>query len=141
METIALGRRPRTYFSDECARLFGKKPRYYDCIPEKIAGCDVMVTASGFSTEMGYEIYLRDATKNAEKMWNTMLEAGKKHNLKVIAPGHHRRIEAGMMSYGQDIDIEVGREWQWRGFTSLLLGKRILEWGHCEEPSLFAHKL
>lgn len=93
------------------------KLKYYDCIPEKINGCDVMITVSGFSTEMGYEIYLRDATINAEKMWNTMLEAGKKHNLKVIAPGHNRRIEAGMMSYGQDIDIEVnpyecGLGWQ-----------------------------
>jgi len=46
-----------------------------------------------------------------------MLEAGEKHNLKVIAPGHHRRIEAGILSYGQDFDIEVnpyecGMGWQ-----------------------------
>lgn len=93
------------------------KMKYYDCIPETVNGCEVMVTASGFSTELGYEIYLRDATKNAEKMWETILEAGKKHNLKVIAPGHHRRIEAGLMSYNQDIDIEVnpyecGLGWQ-----------------------------
>ena len=58
----------------------------------------MVVTASGFSTELGYEIYLRDATKNAEKMWNTLLEAGKKHSLKVVAVGMQRRIEAGMMS-------------------------------------------
>jgi len=93
------------------------KMKYYDCIPEKVNGCDVMVTASGFSTELGYEIYLRDATLNAEKMWNHILEVGKKHNLKVIAPGHHRRIEAGLMSYMQDIDWEVnpyecGLGWQ-----------------------------
>ena len=66
---------------------------------------------------MGFEIYLKDATVNAEKMWNTMLEAGKKHNLKVIAPGHHRRIEAGILSYGADFDIETnpyecGLGWQ-----------------------------
>ena len=52
-----------------------------------------------------------------DKMWNTMLEAGKKHNLKVIAPGHHRRIEAGILSYGADFDIETnpyecGLGWQ-----------------------------
>jgi len=93
------------------------KMKYYDCIPAKVNGCDVMVTASGFSTELGYEIYLRDATVNAEKMWNHILEVGEKHNLKVIAPGHHRRIEAGLMSYMQDIDWEVnpyecGLGWQ-----------------------------
>jgi aminomethyltransferase len=91
--------------------------KYYDCLPVKINGCDAMVTASGFSTELGYEIYLRDATINAEKMWNYVLEKGKKHHLKVIAPGHHRRIEAGLMSHGQDIDIEInpyecGMGWQ-----------------------------
>lgn len=42
---------------------------------------------------------------------------GKKHNLHVIAPGHHRRIEAGILSYGQDFDIETnpfecGLGWQ-----------------------------
>jgi len=93
------------------------KMKYYDCIPAKVNGCDVMVTASGFSTELGYEIYLRDAIPNAEKMWNHILDVGQKHNLKVIAPGHHRRIEAGLMSYMQDIDWEVnpyecGLGWQ-----------------------------
>ena len=31
-------------------------------------------------------------------------EAGKKHNLMVIAPAHHRRIQAGILSWGQDMD-------------------------------------
>jgi len=93
------------------------KMKYYDMIHAEANGFKCVISASGFSTELGYEIYLHDATINAEKMWNTMLEAGKKHNLKVIAPGHHRRIEAGLLSYGQDIDIEVnpyqcGLGWQ-----------------------------
>jgi aminomethyltransferase len=104
------------------ADLFGAdspvtKMSYYDCVWEKINGVDCVISASGFSTELGYEIYLCDATPNAEKMWNKVLEVGKKHNLKVIAPGHHRRIEAGLMSYGADIDIECnpyecGMGWQ-----------------------------
>ena len=36
-----------------------------------------------------------------------MLEAGKAHQLSVIAPGHQRRIQAGIMSWGQDIDHET----------------------------------
>jgi aminomethyltransferase len=91
--------------------------KYYDCLPVEFNGVKAMVTASGFSTELGYEIYLRDATRDSEKMWNYVLEKGEKHNLKVIAPGHHRRIEAGLMSYNQDLDWEVnpyecGLGWQ-----------------------------
>jgi len=37
-------------------------------------------------------------------MWNAVLDAGKKHNLMVIAPAHHRRIQAGILSWGQDMD-------------------------------------
>ena len=36
-----------------------------------------------------------------------MLEAGKAHQLSVIAPGHQRRIQAGIMSWGQDIDHDT----------------------------------
>jgi len=105
--------------------------KYYDMIHAEIAGCPVVISASGFSTELGYEIYLHDATKNAEKMWNAILEAGKKHNLKVIAPGHHRRIEAGILSYNQDIDIEVnpyecGLGWQVDLTKDAFVGKDAL---------------
>jgi len=116
------------------ADVFGErvtKMKYYDMIHAEIDGAPCVISASGFSTELGYEIYLCDATKNAEKMWNTMLDAGLKHNLKVIAPGHHRRIEAGILSYGQDIDIEVnpyecGQGWQVDLTKDDFIGKKAL---------------
>jgi aminomethyltransferase len=46
-------------------------------------------------------------TENAEKLWYTVLDAGKAHKLRVIAPAHHRRIAAGILSWGQDIDQET----------------------------------
>lgn len=72
-----------------------------------IAGCPVIVSQSGFSGEKGYEIYLRDATLHAEAMWNAVLDAGRGHSLAVIAPAHHRRIAAGILSWGQDMDAET----------------------------------
>ena len=39
-------------------------------------------------------------------MWNAVLKAGKKHKLRVIAPAHHRRIQAGILSWGQDMDMQ-----------------------------------
>lgn len=80
---------------------------YYGLMAGKIAGHDVVISQSGFSGEKGYEIYLRDASLHAEDMWNAVLKAGKAHNLMVIAPAHHRRIAAGILSWGQDMDFET----------------------------------
>lgn len=92
------------------ADLFGDAVRelpFYGLMEGKVAGCDVIVSQTGFSGEKGYEIYLRDATLHAEKMWDAVLAAGEKHQLMVIAPAHHRRIAAGILSWGQDIDQET----------------------------------
>ena len=80
---------------------------YYGLMEAKIAGCSVVVSQSGFSGEKGYEIYLRDATLHAERLWSAVLGAGEAHRLMVIAPGHQRRIQAGILSWGQDMDHET----------------------------------
>ncbi|UTV29508.1 glycine cleavage T C-terminal barrel domain-containing protein [Photobacterium atrarenae] len=80
---------------------------YYGLMEAEIAGCDVVISQTGFTGEKGYEIYCRNVTENAEKLWYTVLEAGKAHNLRVIAPAHHRRIAAGILSWGQDVDQET----------------------------------
>jgi len=77
---------------------------FYGLAEAKVGGRDCVISQSGFSGEAGYEIYLRDATLYAEDMWNAVLDAGKKHSLMVIAPAHHRRIQAGILSWGQDMD-------------------------------------
>ena len=58
------------------------------------------------SSELVYEIYLRDGEKGNE-LWELIMEAGKKFNLQ---PGHTssiRRIEGGMLSYHADADINT----------------------------------
>ena len=77
---------------------------FYGLAEAKVGGRDCIISQSGFSGEAGYEIYLRDATLYADDMWNAVLESGKKHKLMVIAPAHHRRIQAGILSWGQDMD-------------------------------------
>ena len=79
---------------------------YYGLAKAKVGGRDCVISQSGFSGEAGYEIYLKNATKYADDMWNAVLKAGKKHKLRVIAPAHHRRIQAGILSWGQDLDHE-----------------------------------
>ena len=90
--------------------LFGEAVRelpFYGLLEGQVAGRDVIVSQTGFTGEKGYEIYLKDATKHAEDMWYAVLAAGEPHNLRVIAPAHHRRIAAGILSWGQDVDQET----------------------------------
>jgi glycine cleavage system aminomethyltransferase T len=92
------------------ADLFGEAVRdipFYGLMAGQVAGRDVIVSQTGFTGEKGYEIYLRDATRYAEDLWYTVLKAGERHNLRVIAPAHHRRIAAGILSWGQDLDQET----------------------------------
>src|SRR5690625_3594896 len=104
---------------------------YYGLLESTINGCDVIISRTGFSGEEGYEIYLYDASVNAEKLWNDILKAGEAYNIKVIAPGHIRRIEAGILSYGQDMDLEtnpyqVGFDWQVDLNKENFIGKEAL---------------
>ncbi len=82
------------------------KMPYYGLAKAKVGGRPCVISQTGFSGEAGYEIYLYNATKYADDMWNAVLKAGKKHKLRVIAPAHHRRIQAGILSWGQDLDHE-----------------------------------
>ncbi|QKK03501.1 MAG: aminomethyl transferase family protein [Pseudomonadota bacterium] len=90
---------------------------YYGLMEAEINGVSVVISRTGFSGEVGYEVYVREATEHAEAIWDHLLEAGKPYSIMVIAPSHIRRLEAGILSYGQDMDIEtnpfeVGLDWQ-----------------------------
>ena len=80
---------------------------YYGLLEAEIAGVPVVVSRTGFSGEKGYEVYVRDATLNAEAVWHAIRGEGAAYGLQVIAPGHHRRIAAGILSWGQDMDSET----------------------------------
>ena len=100
---------------------------FYGLAEAKVGGRSCVISQSGFSGEAGYEIYLRNATLYAEDMWNAVLKAGKKHNLMVIAPAHHRRIQAGILSWGQDMDNEHNPFQCNLGYQVSLSGKGVWE--------------
>ena len=90
-------------------KMFGSHIReipYYGLIHETLNGHPVTISRTGFSAEVGFEIYLHNAMLHADDVWPYILEQGEEFNLGVIAPSHIRRIEAGILSYGQDMDIE-----------------------------------
>jgi len=80
---------------------------YYGLMEAEVNGRDVLVSQTGFSGEKGFEIYVKEASKYAEDVWDPVLAAVKDHGGMQIAPGHHRRIAAGILSWGQDMDHET----------------------------------
>jgi len=80
---------------------------YYGLMEAEVNGCEVLVSQTGFSGEKGFEIYVRDSVENAEAVWNPVMETVRDHGGDVIAPSHHRRIAAGILSWGQDMDHET----------------------------------
>ncbi len=112
---------------------------FYGLAAVTVGGKDCIISQTGFSGAAGFEIYLRDATLHADDMWNAVLDAGKKHNLMVIAPAHHRRIQAGILSWGQDMDnqhnpfqcnlgyqVSLSGKGEWKKSTDYV-GKQVLE--------------
>ena len=92
------------------ADIVGEKVReipYYGLMHAEIGGVPVVISQTGFTGEKGYEVYVYEATKNAEAVWYGIRGPGARYGLRVIAPAHHRRIAAGILSWGQDLDIET----------------------------------
>jgi aminomethyltransferase len=90
-------------------KLFGesiKDLKYYWLKEYDLDGIPLIISRTGWSSELGYEIYLRDGSKGNE-LYERIMEAGKNYGLK---PGHTssiRRIEGGMLSYHADADINT----------------------------------
>jgi glycine cleavage system aminomethyltransferase T len=91
---------------------------YYFMRPYEVDGMPVLVSRTGYTGELGYEIYLFDASRNGMRLWDAVLEAGRPHDLAVIGPCHIRRIEGGILAWGADMGLdtnpyEVGLGYDW----------------------------
>jgi glycine cleavage system aminomethyltransferase T len=93
---------------DVIASLFGESVsgiRYYRCVEAEVDGIPVVVSRTGWTGEVGFEIYLRDPARGDE-LWRLVEEAGRPYGIRAIAPSEARRIEAGIFNYGSDIRPE-----------------------------------
>jgi glycine cleavage system aminomethyltransferase T len=80
--------------------------KYYWLRELELDGIPLLVSRTGWSSELGYEIYLRDSA-HGDALWERIMATGLPFGLK---PGHTssiRRIEGGMLSYHADADIKT----------------------------------
>lgn len=90
----------RAAFGDAPAEL-----KYYRFMEYDWNGVPLVISRTGWSSELGYEIFLRDGSRGAE-LWEHLMKVGKPLGLN---PGHTssiRRIEAGMLSYQADMNLK-----------------------------------
>ncbi len=84
-------------FGDEVLDL-----RYYHWMKASVNGIDVVISRTGFSSEVGFEVYLL-GTERGDELWETIMAAGKPLGLAPGSPNRIRRIEGGVLDYGSDM--------------------------------------
>jgi aminomethyltransferase len=91
---------------------------FYHFVHGRIAGVDAIISRTGYTGELGFELYLPADKESSEKVWNAVIEAGEEFGIEPTGLGARDtlRMEMGYCLYGNDIDettntIEAGLGW------------------------------
>jgi len=106
---------------------------YYHFFIAKIADVEMIISRTGYTGELGYELYFKGNVETAEKVWNAIFEAGKEFEIQPTGLGARDslRLEMGFMLYGNDIDqttnpLEAGLGWITKLNKENFIGKEVL---------------
>jgi glycine cleavage system aminomethyltransferase T len=77
--------------------------KYYFFTRTQLDGIPVIVTRTGWTSEVGYEVYLLDASRGVD-LWERLMEAGRPYDIWPTGPSDIRRIEGGIFNWGADMD-------------------------------------
>ncbi|MBM4170526.1 MAG: glycine cleavage system aminomethyltransferase GcvT [Ignavibacteria bacterium] len=106
---------------------------YYHFTSTKIAGIELLISRTGYTGELGYELYFKGNESDARKVWNAVFEAGKEFEIQPVGLGARDslRLEMGFCLYGNDIDqttntLEAGLGWITKLKKPSFLGKEAL---------------
>jgi aminomethyltransferase len=91
---------------------------YYHFRIDRVAGVKMIVSRTGYTGELGYELYFKGDEETAAHVWNELFKAGKEYDIQPagLAARDSLRLEMGFCLYGNDIDettntIESGLGW------------------------------
>ena len=107
---------------------------YYTFLTLQIFDTKIIVSRTGYTGELGYELYFKGSTEIAESIWNKIFEAGKEINILPTGLGcrDSLRLEMGYCLYGNDIDstttvLEAGLGWITKLKKGEFIGREFLE--------------
>jgi aminomethyltransferase len=108
--------------------------QYYHFIRHKLAGVDMVISRTGYTGELGFELYFPADIELAEKVWNALIEAGKEFSIGPVGLGARDtlRLEMGFCLYGHDIDqttnpLEAGLGWITRPDKGEFIGRDVIK--------------
>jgi aminomethyltransferase len=91
---------------------------YYGFADGNLAGLNMIISRTGYTGELGFELYFRGDEKICEQIWNALFEAGASHGIQPVGLGARDtlRLEKGYCLYGNDINqdtnpLEAGLGW------------------------------
>lgn len=94
------------------------KVPYYHFVRGSLAGVDMIVSRTGYTGELGFELYFPVGEERATKVWDAIMSAGQEFGIGPTGLGARDtlRLEMGFCLYGHDIDqttnpIEAGLGW------------------------------
>jgi glycine cleavage system aminomethyltransferase T len=79
--------------------------KYYFFAETSLDGIPVVITRTGWTSEVGYEVYLCDGRRGTE-LWDKIMDAGKPYDLRPTGPSDIRRIEGGIFNWGADMTYD-----------------------------------
>jgi aminomethyltransferase len=106
---------------------------YYHFFEAKCAGVNMIVSRTGYTGELGYELYFKGDESTAKTVWEQIFNAGKEYNIQPIGLGARDslRLEMGFCLYGNDIDqdtnpLEAGLGWITKLNKENFIAKEVL---------------
>jgi len=91
---------------------------YYTFAEANVGGVEMIVSRTGYTGELGFELYFDSSPVHAERAWNMLMEAGREFGITPAGLGARDslRLEMGYCLYGNDIDqtthpLEAGLSW------------------------------
>jgi aminomethyltransferase len=102
------------------------------CLHTQLLGAPVLVTRTGYTGELGYELYV--PSDRALSIWNAVVTLGKSAGLKPAGLGARDllRLEMAYLLYGNDISedttpIEAAAEWIVDWNKGDFIGRKVLQ--------------
>lgn len=80
--------------------------KYYQFARHELHGIPILLTRTGWTGELGYELYLLDPARGTE-LWERVMHAGRPFGIAPTGPSDIRRIEAGILNYGIDMALDT----------------------------------
>lgn len=115
---------------------------FYNFKNGKISGVDAIISRTGYTGELGFELYFRSSKEDAERIWDEIFDSGEKYGIEPIglAARDTLRLEKGYCLYGNDIDqttntIEAGLGWITKAAKGDFNGKDVILKVKEEKPS------